>query len=337
MQPTNTINTTKKNIHAVFEGGGVKGTGLVGAVQVTEEHGYVFDRVAGTSAGAIIAAFIAAGYTATEMKEIMFALDYKKFKDKGLGDNIPLVGPLASLLITNGIYEGDYFERWLRELFLKKNIRTFGDLLIDKNMKDPTYAYKLQVIASDVSRGRLIILPRDINEYGILPHELDVARAVRMSMSIPFFYKPVTLQDARGNTSFIVDGGILSNYPVGIFDSGANTSSVWPTFGYKLVEPDEGKPHDIDGPISLLGALFSTMMEAHDARYIKDTNFRRTIPIETLGVQTTDFDMTMEKKQALYESGKKAATEFFRNWSFEEYEQKRREEESRRERVWETG
>ena len=92
-----------KKIHAVFEGGGVKGTGLVGAVQVTEDRGYTFDRVAGTSAGAIIAALIAAGYTAAEMKEIMFALDYKKFKDKGLGDAIPIVGPLASLLFTKGI------------------------------------------------------------------------------------------------------------------------------------------------------------------------------------------------------------------------------------------
>ncbi|PJE64401.1 MAG: patatin [Candidatus Ryanbacteria bacterium CG10_big_fil_rev_8_21_14_0_10_43_42] len=328
------VKNTDKNIHAVFEGGGVKGTGLVGAVQVTEDHGYIFDRVAGTSAGAIIAALIAAGYTASEMKEIMFALDYRKFKDKGLGDSIPLVGPLASLLITKGIYEGDYFENWLRDLLLQKNIRTFKDLLIDENIKDSTYRYKLQVIASDVSRGRLITLPHDVSEYGFVPNDFDVARAVRMSMSIPFFYKPVIMKNAKGDASFIVDGGILSNYPVGIFDPVGNTSPLWPTFGYKLVEPDEYKPHNINGPVSLLAALFSTMMEAHDARYIKDTNFQRTIPIETLGVQTTDFDTTIEKKQELYESGKKAAEEFFQKWNFEEYNQKRGKGESRRQQVW---
>ena len=49
-------------IDAVFEGGGVKGIGLVGAVAVTEEKGYQFENLAGTSAGAIVAALIAAGY-----------------------------------------------------------------------------------------------------------------------------------------------------------------------------------------------------------------------------------------------------------------------------------
>jgi len=50
-----------QKIHAVFEGGGVKGTGLVGAVDVTLQQGYEFANVAGTSAGAIVAAFVAAG------------------------------------------------------------------------------------------------------------------------------------------------------------------------------------------------------------------------------------------------------------------------------------
>jgi NTE family protein len=68
---------------AVFEGGGVKGIGLVGAIAATEEKRYQFVNVAGTSAGAIIAALIAAGYGAKELREIMRSLDYSKFKDKG--------------------------------------------------------------------------------------------------------------------------------------------------------------------------------------------------------------------------------------------------------------
>ena len=53
---------------AVFEGGGVKGIGLVGAVAVAEEKGYRWMNLAGTSAGAIVDTLIAAGYTAEEMK-----------------------------------------------------------------------------------------------------------------------------------------------------------------------------------------------------------------------------------------------------------------------------
>ena len=48
----------------VLEGGGVKGIGLVGAIAVLEERGYLFNRVAGTSAGAIVGALVAAGFAA---------------------------------------------------------------------------------------------------------------------------------------------------------------------------------------------------------------------------------------------------------------------------------
>jgi NTE family protein len=325
----------KQRIHGVFEGGGVKGTGLVGAVEVTMQKGYEFSNVAGTSAGAIVAAFVAAGYTSGEMKEIMFGLDYKKFQDSGSLNSVPLLGKPLSLLFTKGIYKGDYFENWIRDLLAKKNIRTFGDLVVAETEIAPRWRYRLQVVTSDISRGRLIVLPWDATDYGINPDELDVARAVRMSMSIPYFYKPVVLKDKQSHSSHLVDGGVLSNYPVWLFDpEAAHAASLWPTLGYKLVEPDEGKPRTIRGPISMLTALFSTMMEAHDARYIKDENFMRTIPIKTLGVQTTDFDMTMEKKKALYESGRKAAEEFFGRWDFATYQTKLQKEKSRRQTMW---
>jgi len=319
----------------VFEGGGVKGTGLVGAVEITEQKGYVFENVAGASAGAIVASLIAAGYTAKEMKEIMLKIDYSKFKDEGLEDKIPLVGKPLSLFLEKGIYEGEYFLNWIRELLAAKGVHQFRDLIMPEYQDDLRYRYKLNVIASDITRGRLILLPEDIADYGKDPDELEVAWAVRMSMSIPYFYKPVVLEDREGNSHYIVDGGILSNYPVWIFDDGT-INPAWPTFGYKLVEPDAGKPHTIRGPITLLAALFSTMMEAHDARYIKDANFIRTIPIETLGIQTTDFDMIHERKEALYESGKKAAEDFFSRWDFATYKAQLKEKEKthRRHRIW---
>jgi NTE family protein len=61
------------------------------------------------------------------------------------------------------------------------------------------------------------------------------------------------------------------------------------------------------------------MMEAHDARYIKDEQFIRTIAIPTLGVGTTEFDISREKSEALYQSGRLAAKEFFTTWNFTEY------------------
>jgi len=317
---------TRNNLmaDAVFEGGGVKGIGLVGAVAVAEERGYQWVNVAGTSAGAIVAALVAAGYSGAEMKEILGELDYNRFKDTSFLDRVPFVGPVTSVIFEKGIYEGEFFENWMRGLLRKKNVEAFNDLVLEEYKDDEQYCFKLRVIASDISRGRLLVLPEDIADFGIRPEDLNVAAAIRMSMSIPFFYEPVRLRNMKTNqVSYIVDGGVLSNFPVWLFDSEGSIPE-WPTFGFKLVEPEEGTPHQVRGPISLLTALFSTMMEAHDARYIEDEQFVRTIPIPTLGVGTTEFDISREKSEALYQSGRQAAEKFFATWNFDEYVEKYR-------------
>jgi NTE family protein len=298
--------------------GGVKGIGLVGALAVAEERGYQWQNVAGTSAGAIVAALLAAGYTAAEMKEIMEKLDYNDFRDSGLLDKVPLVGKIASLIFEKGIYEGKWFENWMRGLLKKKGKETFGDLIADEFKNDERYRFKLRVIASDISGGRMLVLPQDIADFGIRPEDLNIVAAVRMSMSIPFFYEPVRLRNMKTNqVSYIIDGGILSNFPVWLFDT--EGAPEWPTFGFKLVEPEEGAPNQVRGPISLLTALVSTMSEAHDARYIKDADFVRTVPVPTLDVKTTEFDISPEKSEALYQSGKQAAERFFDTWDFAKY------------------
>ncbi len=330
------ISTDNLRADAVFEGGGVKGIGLVGAVTVMEERGYRWMNLAGTSAGAIVASLLAAGYTGPELAGILSGLDYTNFKDAAWLGRLPVVGPLGRLLTKKGIYQGEYFEHWLRDLLLKKGVKTFGDLIVDEFKGDPRYRFKLNVIVSDVTLGRLLVLPQEIGDYGIRPEDLDVATAVRMSMSIPFFYEPVTLKDARdGRTSYLVDGGLLSNFPVWLFDAQDDVPS-WPTFGFKLVEPEEGKPREIKGPVSLLTALFGTMMEAHDARYIKEENFVRTVPIPTLGIKTTEFDITKERSEALYQSGRQAGEKFLAKWDFQEYLEKYRKAQllGRTERIW---
>jgi NTE family protein len=324
---------------AVFEGGGVKGIGLVGAIAVTEELGYEFVNLAGTSAGAIVAALIAAGYNATELRDIMQHLDYSQFKDQGLLDDIPVFGKILSLGLEKGIYEGEYLEAWIRKKLAAKGKHTFKDLILEEYRNSPRYRYKLQVIAADISRGKMLVLPRDIADYGIDPDELDIARAVRMSMSIPFFYEPVTLKHrGTGEDCYIVDGGVLSNFPIHLFDDGT-PDPAWPTFGYMLAEnPDasgQEVSHVVSGPLSLLASLFFTMMEAHDRMYISNGAFARTMMIPTMGVKTTEFDLSAQRAEALYHSGVSAAREFFRTWDFEQYKAAFRQvaEKNRRETV----
>lgn len=305
---------------AVFEGGGVKGIGLAGALYYAEKEMKVeWQNVAGTSAGAIVAALLASGCSAAEIKDIVFGLDFSLVKDEGFIDHFSYPGKILSIIFEKGIYEGNYIERFIEEQLQKKGVATFGDLRI-KGETDPRYLYKLNVIASDISRGKMLVLPSDIKDYGIDPDRLSVARAVRMSMSIPVFFEPVNLNylnSGEVRRSFIVDGGILSNFPVWLFD--AERDPQWPTFGFRLIEPGQCEPRSINNIVDFLSAMIGTMMEAHDERYIQDANFRRTIGIPTMGVRTTEFAITPEKKEMLFKSGYDAAKKFFDRYSEEEY------------------
>jgi NTE family protein len=342
---------------AVFEGGGVKGVGLVGALAYCEqEKGYTWKNVAGTSAGAITAALVAGGYTAREIKAELDrlmtlpgpdgALGYEHFKDRPLLDHVWGVGRLLNLVLEKGVYQGKVFENWLRGLLTARGKRTFGDLK-DPNEKDPKYQYRLRIIASDLTRHRLLVLPQDIvdyKEFGGDPNRLDIASAVRMSMSIPFFFEPVTLTcrakafhlteadreaatqagrapslSASHRACVIVDGGVLSNFPVDLFDSPPGVIPPWPTFGFRLISPSDGRPPRINGPISRFAALFATMLQAHDQRHMDADAEARTIRILTENIRTTDFDLDKEDSDALYERGQEAARKFFATWKFNDY------------------
>lgn len=318
-----------EKVDAVFEGGGVKGVGLVGAVAAVEEAGYVFENLAGTSAGAIVAGLLAVGYSAQRLKEIVGTIDYRKFQDNGTLDRLGVPGMLLSLGFEYGVYEGRFFEEWFGDLLKEAGKTKFGEILTD----DPRVEYKLQVIASDISDQRLLVLPRDLMSFGLDPDEFPIARAVRMSMSIPAFFEPVKLEDNAGRVHYIVDGGILSNYQVWLLDDRENCT--WPTFGFKLVEPAEqklkaGEPIPIHNPFDFFSAMLGTMMNAHDNYHISVSkgDFARTIGIPTvidLGggrkkeIKTTYFDITPEETEKLYQNGYQAGRDFLAAWSFERW------------------
>ena len=326
----------------VFEGGGVKGIGLAGAYSALCERGVKPKRVAGTSAGAITAALVAAGYSASELDEILLEVPFKSFKDTAWEDRVPIVGHPLSVLLQRGIYEGGFFREWMRTLLAAKGVRTFGQLA-DPEATEPKDQYRLKVIVSDVTHRRLLVLPDDAAVLGVEPDDLEVAYAVRMSMSIPIFFEPVMHRNPRtGADHLIVDGGMLSNFPVWLFDADKGEPPRWPTFGMLLVEGDPKVPvaHRIEGResgsiIDYVKALASTMMEAHDRLYLEKATFVRTIPIPTLGVSTTEFDITPARVRAIYESGRKAAFEFLDRWDFEAYKAEFRsgKDHSRREEL----
>ncbi len=296
---------------AVFEGGGVKGIAFVGAIQEAERQGYTFERLAGTSAGSMIASLLAAGYNGQELEAMMSELSFLTFLDLNTIGRIPLIGKGLNILLRNGIYSAIQIEHWIAEKLKQKGIYTFGDLPEDK----------LRIVASDITNGRMMVLPHDLTHYGKNPNDFSIAKAVRMSCTIPYFFQPAVIRYHRKKI-YIVDGGLLSNYPVWIFDS--DTKPRWPTFGFRLRGSHEEKPSRIAGPISMFLAIFSTMLEAHDKQYIKPRDAHRTIFIPVDNVKSTDFALSDEQKQKLMALGRKEAQEFFEKWNFPAYIQQYR-------------
>lgn len=300
-------------IHAVFEGGGVKGIALAGAVAAAEEAGASFGRVAGTSSGAIVAALIASGYRGEDLAGIIRDTPFPKVAGMPEGKRPWFVPPLR-LLFRKGLYSAGPLEEWLRELLAARGVRTFADLP----------AGRLRVVASDITAGRMLVLPDDLPKYGVDADSFPVARAVRMSAGLPYFFEPAFLGPGR---NVVVDGGLLSNFPLWLFDresdapkqAGLPAKRV-PAIGFQLVGKNEQAPRRITGPLTMFHALVATMLEAHDERYIEQANRFRTVKIPTLGVRTTDFDLPPETAMRLYESGREAGRRFFARWSLAGYQ-----------------
>jgi NTE family protein len=318
------------NADLVLEGGGVKGIGLVGAYTTLVHAGYRMHRIAGTSAGAIVGALIAADMPPDLMEKTMKELDYAAFEDESLLDRLGRIGKGASVFLEKGIYEGDYLRSWLDELLTGLGKATFGDLKItdpDSAHLPKEQSYRLVVLASDVSRGKLVRFPWDYPLYGLDPDTQRVADAVRASMSIPIFYEPVELEfemaDGQKATSYLVDGGMLSNFPIEIFDRADGHPPRWPTFGLKL----SSNPHapteerfQVHGTISLAKAMIGTMMNFHDQMHIDDpAALARTIFIDTLDVKATDFDIDESTQLQLFENGRSATAGFLDGWDFDRY------------------
>ncbi|QOS98084.1 patatin-like phospholipase family protein [Brevibacterium sp. JNUCC-42] len=294
-------------VDAVFEGGGMKGIALIGAITAMEQNGYQWESVAGTSAGSIVAALLAAGYRHQELRGIFETLNYLQFLKRKGWSRVPYVGSFYNLLVQKGLYPSDEIERFVGQLLRKKGIRTFGDLPKEK----------LRIIASDISAGAMLTLPDDLPYFGTDPATFPIAKAVRMSCAIPYFFQPYFLYKNK-TPHIIVDGGLLSKFPVWLFDS--KDKPLWPTFGFRLNdETVPVRPQSVKSLYGFTKSLLMTMIDAHDRFHVKRAEAVRTVFIPTKGYSAIDFHLNAAQRQELFDSGKKAAEDFLNTWDFNQY------------------
>ncbi len=313
----------------VLEGGGVKGIGLVGAITRLEQD-FTVERVAGTSVGALVAALAAAGYSGTELEAELLAFPFDKVKRADCLDRLPIVGPALSIAIERGIWETTFVRDHLAGLLERKGVRTFRDLEMRDNKSSlaKDRRCRLVVTATDVTTGDLLYLPWDYERFGLHPNEQHVADAVAASIAIPFFFEPVKLTDSEGLEHVLVDGGVLSNFPISVFDRTDGRPPRWPTFGMKIIPRlPEGTPDlfPFAGLVPIPGmrhleALIATIIVGRDQTFLSQPCVEaRTIQVDTSGTGVIDFDLSDTQKQRLRDNGWEAADQFLATWDWAHY------------------
>ncbi len=318
----------------VLEGGGIRGLAYAGVFSVLEEKGILqtIEKVAGTSAGSIAGMMVSIGYNATEIDSVMMELPLQKFND-GKGG---VVGKYRRFRNGYGVYKGRVFEKWLQALVAHKTgnpLLTFEELH-QLHLKNNFYK-DFYCTGTNLSKQRL-----EIFSYQHTPH-MPLAQAVRISGGIPLYFEPVALDDQlqkikkSDTVSFVnyyVDGGMLSNYPISIFDTCEN-NQLNPllcsdlkfnteTIGIKLERPQQIDSlrnnsimipaYEINKLSEYMSAFSNLLMESLSRKYPGLQNEKgRTIYVSQGSISSKIRKTKEQDKLLLYENGIKAAEDFF--------------------------
>src|SRR5699024_10520272 len=136
----------------------------------------------------------------------------------------------------------------------------------------------------------------------------------RMSAGYPFFFMPKQIKNNAKHTSYMIDGGILSNFPLWIFRKSNN--DLRPVLGVSLSEDLE---HDDEFPIKnaldMLHALFMTMKREHKTRYISKSKEKNIISIPVKKIGGTELTISNEKQASLIDLGFEHTKPFLKKWA----------------------
>jgi NTE family protein len=368
-------------IDLVQEGGGVLGIALAGYTWILEKCGIRFFSLAGTSAGAINTLLMASLARIGEPVSGKVIDIFGKADMSAFVDGHPRIQELIwrytedrpffkffvflnsfriwRVLKRNlGLNPGTGFERWLEESLATEAIETLSDLerargvvpeLFDRcNGNAPiTRVPALQIIASDITTKTKVVFPEMAELYWRDPDQVNPAKFVRASMSIPFFFYPYLVEnipgagtDQGGNppgprerwrryagyygeippSVYFVDGGLLSNFPINAFHITRGIPKK-PTFGVKLSAWRKSYSK-ITSPGNMTSAMVATMRQLHDYDFlVKNPDYNRLIchiDADT-GYNWLDFGMDAGTRSMLFLLGAEKAVEFLERFDWEEY------------------
>ena len=305
--------------YLVLSGGSIKGVCYLGSFNRLNEMGILYDKngklkfkgVAGTSVGSIAASMLAIGLPLDEINKIIFGLDMEKVFDKKFG----WIRNLYNLLFNYGVAPGSYIDNFLADVIKKKTgdeNYTIQQLYNDKGVK-------LVIVATNLNEAKTVYFYPNAEDKKL--SDIPIKDAVRMSISIPFVFEPV-----KYHNNEIVDGGVLDNYPLHVFDGKepgcikARLNLVDPNpkvLGINIMTSENVESYDYikRQEIKNIGDFSSMLIHsfmAENQRRLKIPSYWiRTLNIITPNFPVTQFALTKEQKEELIALGEKYTDRFF--------------------------
>jgi NTE family protein len=201
------FNSTAQSVGLVLSGGGAKGMAHIGVIRVLEENNIPIDYIAGTSIGAIVGGLYAAGYTPDEMEELFRSDDFYFWSTGRIQEeyryyfNKP--EPTPSWLELRIEKNEDKLKVFPPSSLIPEEQMDFAfmELLASTNAACKNQFDSLMVpffcVATDIYSDKPVVLRKG-----------DLGEAIRASMTVPLYFKPITIND-----TLLFDGGIVNNFP----------------------------------------------------------------------------------------------------------------------------
>lgn len=282
-------------IVGVFEGGGI-GSDWRGRLQPRWMR-RTFERVIGTSAGALVGSLVAAGYSGRELRTVVGEVGWSDLLDPPLVSEIPWIGRHLAMVAWNGIYRRERLERTWRRLLAAKGVHTFDDMAPGT----------LRGVATDLTHTKPAVFPDDLKAYDLDRLRFLVARAVLMSAAVPFAFRTVKIPRPDGPKIHLADGAMAAKFPVQL----ATFQPGTPVVGLRLAEGNEAHGHhDIRGPLSLAAAVISSGMGARETLPNLCSGLRRVVHVP-ITHDPLDFQLTRSQALDLFDIGYEAGDRYF--------------------------
>lgn len=203
-------------IGIAFGAGGARGIAHLLMIEALEELGLKPSIISGSSIGAVVGAFYAAGFSAKEMREILNQLINPKsdsvFDFLLKSDIVKLFTMFDPQFIKSGFIKGEKFQSYMRS---NLKLSRFEELKIP-----------LKVVATDYWKKEAVVFEKG-----------DLIEPIKASYSLPGLFTPVKIKE-----KILIDGGAVNPLPFDLIKHNCDITIAIDVTAFKAQNESEIPP-----------------------------------------------------------------------------------------------